>query len=193
MGRPAKFDADQILDAAAALAADGGAAAVTVTAIAARLGAPSGSIYHRYGSRELLLAHLWIRTVRRFQEGFLPASEGDDLAAAVRRAASYTVRWAAEHPAEARLLLDQDVDSLRSRWPEDLGAELSRLNVAAMDAMRRLAGLAGHAELDRVLFALVDIPLAAVRRPLLKGEAIPESATRMVEAAALAVILENVL
>ncbi|WP_084780239.1 TetR family transcriptional regulator [Planobispora rosea] len=47
MGRPAKFGNDQILDAAAELAAEGGQAAVTVAAIAARLGAPSGSICHR--------------------------------------------------------------------------------------------------------------------------------------------------
>lgn len=193
MGRPAKFDADQILDAAAVLAADGGAAAVTVTAIAARLGAPSGSIYHRYGSRDLLLAHLWVRTVRRFQAGFLTATEGDDLAGAVRRSASYTVRWSAEHPAEARLLLAQDADTLRVRWPEDLGEELSRLNVAATEAMTRLAGLAGHTGLERISFALVDIPLAAVRRYLVKGEDIPDSAARMVETAALAVVLENVL
>ncbi|MER6948996.1 TetR/AcrR family transcriptional regulator [Nonomuraea sp. NPDC000554] len=191
MARPAKFDADQILDAAAAVAAESGQGAVTVTAVAARLGAPSGSIYHRYGSRDLLLAHLWIRTVRRFQEGFLHAAETGNLAEAVRRAAAHTVRWSAEHPDEARLLLRYHVEDLRLAWPQELGEELSRLNTASVEAMRRLAERSGHGDLERVVFALVDIPLAAVRRHLSRGGAIPERAARMAEAAALAVVLES--
>ncbi|MET7459728.1 TetR/AcrR family transcriptional regulator [Nonomuraea sp. NPDC005501] len=190
MARPAKFDADQILDAAATVAAESGQDAVTVTAVAARLGAPSGSIYHRYASRDLLLARLWIRTVRRFQEGFLAAVEADDLAEAVRRAAAHTVRWSAAHPEEARLLLRYHVENLRLAWPDELGEELSQLNVASFAAMGRLAER-GHTDLERVVFALVDIPLAAVRRHLSRGGTIPERAARLAEVAALAVVLEN--
>ncbi|GAA0953662.1 TetR/AcrR family transcriptional regulator [Nonomuraea longicatena] len=191
VGRPAKFDADRILDAAAAVAAEGGQGAVTVTAVAARLGAPSGSIYHRYGSRDLLLAHLWIRTVRRFQEGFLEAARTPDPVEAVRRTAAHTVRWSAEHPDEARLLLRHHVDELRLAWPTELGEELSRLNAASMAAMGRIAAGCGHGDLRRVVFALVDVPLAAVRRHLRAGEGSPGEVTRMVETAALAVVLES--
>ncbi|MEU7897973.1 TetR/AcrR family transcriptional regulator [Nonomuraea sp. NPDC049152] len=191
MGRPAKFGADQILDAAAALAAEGGHEAVTITAIAARLGAPSGSIYHRYASRDLLLAHLWIRAVRRFQEGFLPAVRGPDLAEAVRASAAHVVRWSAEHPDEARLLLAHNVAELRERWPVELGEELDRLNTDAMAAMRELASRLPGDALERVTFALVDLPVAAVRRHVLAGRPIPDSAVRLAETAALAVVLES--
>ncbi|MEU7004222.1 TetR/AcrR family transcriptional regulator [Nonomuraea sp. NPDC046570] len=191
MGRPAKFDADQILDAAAAVAAEDGQGAVTVTAVAAHLGAPSGSIYHRYGSRDLLLAHLWIRTVRRFQEGFLEAVRSPDPAEAVRRSAAHTVRWSTEHPDEARLLLRHHIDDLRLTWPQELGEELSRLNTASVQAMEQLATRCGHDDLERIVFALVDIPLAAVRRHLTKGEPIPHRAVRLAETAALAIVLES--
>ncbi|MFD1930557.1 TetR/AcrR family transcriptional regulator [Nonomuraea mangrovi] len=192
MGRPAKFGADQILDAAAALAAEGGHEAVTVTAIAARLGAPSGSIYHRYASRDLLLAHLWIRAVRRFQEGFLSAARVPDLAEAVRASAAHVVRWSAEHQDEARLLLAHNVAELRERWPDELGEELDRLNVDATAALRELAGrLPGDDALERVTFALVDVPVAAVRRHVLAGRTVPDSAVRLAEAAALAIVLES--
>lgn len=190
MARPAKFGADLILDAAAAVAAESGHEAVTITAIAARLGAPSGSIYHRYGSRDLLLAHLWVRTVRRFQEGFLEAIAAADLAQAVRQAAAHTVRWSAGHPDEAVLLLTHHVKDLTERWPDELGEELARLNDGTMRAMAELAERGGCA-LDRVVFALVDVPLAAVRRHLAAGTPIPESAAGMAETAALAVVLET--
>lgn len=190
MARPAKFDTDQILDAAAVVVTESGYTAVTITAIAARLGAPSGSIYHRYGSRDLLLAHLWVRTVRRFQEGFLEAVAAPDPAEAVRLGAAHTVHWSAAHPDEARLLLRHDVKDLHARWPQELGAELERLNEATMRAMTELARRCG-CELERVVFALVDIPLAAVRRHLGAGEPIPESAAGMAEAAAFALVLES--
>lgn len=169
MGRPAKFAADQILDAAAALAAEGGHEAVTVTAVAARIGAPSGSVYHRYGSRDLLLAHLWIRAVRRFQEGFLVAAGAPGLAEAVRAAAAHVVRWSAEHPDEARLLLAHDVAELRERWPAELGEELDGLNTAVAAALRELAARLPGEALERLTFALVDVPVAAVRRHVLAG------------------------
>jgi AcrR family transcriptional regulator len=73
MGRPAKFNTEQILDATAQLVAEGGPGLATVAGIAERLGAPTGSIYHRFNSRDLLLARLWFRTVRRAQEGFVAA------------------------------------------------------------------------------------------------------------------------
>ncbi|MFI6315980.1 TetR/AcrR family transcriptional regulator [Nonomuraea sp. NPDC050556] len=190
MARPAKFDQDGILDAAAAVAAESGHGAVTITAIAARLGAPSGSVYHRYGSRDLLLAHLWIRTVRRFQEGFLAAIAADDLPQAVRQAAAHTVHWSAAHPDEARLLLTHHAGDLTERWPDELGEELARLNDATKRAMADLARRSG-ADLDRVVFALVDVPLAAVRRHLTAGTPIPEGAAGMAETAALAVVLET--
>ena len=54
MGRPRYSHAD-FLAAALAIAAEHGLAAVTVAAIAEHLKAPTGSFYHRFSSRSVLL------------------------------------------------------------------------------------------------------------------------------------------
>lgn len=77
MPRPPRFDADELLDAAVLLAAAGGPAAVTMSAVAQTVGAPSGSVYHRFPGRPALLAEVWLRTVEDFQEGYLAALDGD--------------------------------------------------------------------------------------------------------------------
>lgn len=52
---------ERLLDAAAALLADGGLAAVTVAAVSERSGISNGSLYHRFGDRSGLLAALQVR------------------------------------------------------------------------------------------------------------------------------------
>ncbi len=105
VGRPAKFNSEQILDATAGILAEGGPAQATVAAIAQRLGAPSGSIYHRFESRDLLLARLWIRTVRRAQQGFTAALALPNLEQAAVAAALHIPRWSRQHLPEATVLL----------------------------------------------------------------------------------------
>ena len=48
-------------------------AAATVSRIATSVGAPVGSVYHRFASRDVLMAELWLRTITRFQDGYLAA------------------------------------------------------------------------------------------------------------------------
>ena len=93
MGRNAKFDRDGIVAATLALVAEAGPKAATIAAIAGRLGAPVGSIYHRYPSRELLLAELWMSVVEGYQDGFVAALEGDDAVEAAGASALYMPRW----------------------------------------------------------------------------------------------------
>ena len=69
MPRPASFTLDELLDAAAALLAADGPAAVTMSAVARAAGAPSGSMYHRFPTRAALCGELWIRTEERFHAG----------------------------------------------------------------------------------------------------------------------------
>jgi len=66
MPRPARYTVDELLDAAAALLTDGGPTAVTMSAVARAVGAPSGSMYHRFPTRAALCGGLWIRTEERF-------------------------------------------------------------------------------------------------------------------------------
>ena len=74
MAHPA-FDHADFLDAALALVAKHGPAAVTVAAITARLRAPTGSFYHRFASRDALLGELWLNTVKDFQQGIAAAKQ----------------------------------------------------------------------------------------------------------------------
>jgi AcrR family transcriptional regulator len=177
VGRPAKFDSEQILDTTARIVAEAGPGQATVAAIAQRLGAPSGSIYHRFESRDLLLARLWVRTVRRAQEGFVAALRLPDLEQAALEAALHIPRWSRQHLPEATVLLLYRREDLADRWPEALGAEVAELNkgvdAAVRDFTRRWSGRLTPASLQTVAFALVDMPYGASRRYLLAGKPPP--------------------
>lgn len=185
MARPAKFSEEQLLDAALRLVAAGGPGAATIAAIAAAVGAPVGSLYHRFRSRELLLARLWIRTVRRFQEGFITALGAMDVDDAAIGAALHAVTWARDHPDEARVLLLHRRQDLAAQWPEELGDELGRLNdgveTAMRDHARRRYGSTDEVHLQRLAFALADLPYAAMRRYIAAGQPPPASVDGLVE------------
>jgi AcrR family transcriptional regulator len=192
VGRAPKFGDEAILDAARELIADGGPGAATVTAVAARLGAPSGSIYHRFASRDLLIARLWIRTVRRFQPGFLEALAIGDVDAAATEAMRHTVRWAREHAADARVLLLARREDLLAQWPDELGAELADLNGSVVRAVRSyLTRRYGTSRPDRVAgvrFALLELPYAAVRSHLTRGSLPRPGDEELVVVAGMAVL-----
>ncbi|MDI2129547.1 TetR/AcrR family transcriptional regulator [Yinghuangia seranimata] len=174
MGRKAKFTDDDFFDATLRVIAREGAAACTIADVAAELGAPVGSVYHRFASREELLARLWLRTVRRFQEPYLvvlgAATQGDAESDEPVRA---VFRWVRQHPDEAQLLLLHRRRDLVARMPDGPGAEAATLNDTLEEAFkayaRRRFGRADRAAVERVTFALVDIPYAAIRRHLGAG------------------------
>jgi AcrR family transcriptional regulator len=184
MGRPAKFDTEQILDATAQLVAEGGPDLATVAGIAERLGAPTGSIYHRFDSRDLLLARLWIRTARRAQEGFLVALAQDDVQQAALDAALHIPRWSRSNIDDACVMILYRREQLAKQWPDELGDDLATLNTpikaATRDFIRRRFGSFTKANLDVTSFALVDVPLGAVRRYLVTGKAPPRSVDDLV-------------
>jgi AcrR family transcriptional regulator len=184
VARPARYSADELLDAAAALLAGDGPAAVTMSAVARAVGAPSGSVYHRFPTRAALCGELWMRTEERFQGGFADAlaAPGDTTARCVA-AARFVVQWCRDHPAEAHVLL-AGADALdRSAWPETVTARRNRLH---RRLNRLLAGLA--ADPDRLSAALIDVPYGVVRRHLVAGQRIPKSADSIAEDCAKALI-----
>ena len=176
MARPAKFTDDEILDAALRQVTDG--AGATVAGIAAAVGAPTGSIYHRFPSRDVLVARRWLRTVAQFQDGFVAAVADPDPAAGGRRAVRYFLEWTREHLIEAQLLLlHRRDDLLTDGWPDEVrdraAAVAEQFDDALRDfARRRLGSLAPDAQ-RRAAFAVVDVPFAAVRRHLAVGEPPP--------------------
>lgn len=180
MGRRAKFTEDDFLDAALHLVALGGTRAVTVSAITALLGAPSGSVYHRFASMELLLARLWIRSVRSYQDGLLDALAADDTTAA----ALHMVRWSRGHTDEATVLLLYRKEELAAHWPDELGAELDTLNSAAIAASvahgERRYGRTDREFRERLALAIADLPFAVCRRHLVQGKPPPPEVDDMV-------------
>lgn len=187
MARPSKFTEEQMFDAALRLVASGGPGAATIAGLAGALDAPVGSIYYRFRSRDLLLAQLWLRTVKRFQRGFLDALAGDDLDRAALSAALYVVGWVRDHLDEARLLLlYRREDLLAAQWPDDLTADLAALNTDVEAALR--AHARGRYDRDdpktlgRVTFALVDVPYAAGRRYLAAGKPPPPAVDELIAA-----------
>lgn len=192
MGRIARFTDESILDAALALVSEDGAHGATVVAIAARLGAPSGSIYHRFASRDLILARLWIRTVKQFQVGFLDSLDLADVTAAAKASVAHTLEWSAEHRDEARVLTLYRREDLVALWPDELGEELSTLNdqvkraVLAFTERRFGAVTAETAGLAR--FALIDLPYAAARQAILDDKPPALWLREAVSTAALAVL-----
>jgi AcrR family transcriptional regulator len=183
MGRPARHDTDSLLDAAVRLVEAGGPRALSVAAVAREAGGPSGSVYHRFAGRPALAAALWLRTVERFQEGFLAAlAHGEPP-----RAARHVVAWCREHHGEARILLYGAADFDQDRWSDDERAALDAMNARVFAAVRGLGG-----DLDKVTLALVDLPAALVRRHLRAGAAIPARAEDLAEETAV-LLLETCL
>lgn len=170
MGRRPQFSADEILDAALTLVVDDGPGAATATAIGRAIGAPSGSVYHRFASRDELMARLWLRTIIRYQDGVVEALTIDDPDGAARAVVAHCFDWTAAHPGESALLVQYDKRDLTQSWPDTLATELRKHNRSARAALRGYArrrfGDDGPEVMDRVAFALVDLPYAAVRRHL---------------------------
>ncbi len=117
MGRSPKFSRHDMLRAALELAADAGPHALTIASLAAELGAPTGSIYHRFDGREQILAELWMQTVEGFQSDFIAALARADDAQGAIAAVRRTLDWTRRHVREARLLLlHRRRPRLRLRW-----------------------------------------------------------------------------
>lgn len=194
MARPLLHRPDVILDAARDLVASGGRRAATVRAIEAASRAPSGSIYHRFGSQDRVLLEAWVRAVRRFQEGFLAALERAPAIEAAVAGALWTPRFADEHRADATLLLQYSRDDLLRSPIIDLALleDVEGLNDPAEKALRRLAahlyGPTGRAGYEAVRLAVVDLPHGAVRGHLARQQPLPRELPERLEAAVRAAL-----
>jgi AcrR family transcriptional regulator len=162
---------------------------VTVSSVAGSLGAPTGSFYHRFPSRDALLGVLWLRTVREFQVGVAAALDaGDGL-----RAALHTPAWARQHPEKGRLLLLYHRDDfVQGEWPDGLRegvAEHTKQGIARVDQFARLTfGQTGPDEIRRAQFLLAELPVGLVRRHLRSGETPPPIVDELIRVTYRAVV-----
>ncbi|BBY23014.1 TetR/AcrR family transcriptional regulator [Mycobacterium stomatepiae] len=168
MAPPRKHETDVILDAARALVLEGGPRAASVAAIAKSSGAPAGTLYHRFGNRDGILAAAWLRALERFQSRAMAADLDTPADTAVAMAVA-AISFARELPEDARLLLtirptdllDEEPDAKFQETVVAMNAPLTeRVGVLA----RKLYGRRDSRSVDAVARAIVDLPYAVVRR-----------------------------
>lgn len=185
---------EEILAAVRELLLEGGPRHVTTAAVSARSGAPTGSLYHRFGSRSVMIAELWVRTIRRFHAFVFAATDAAEpgLPRALALARS-VIDFSARFPADARLLLVASREELGRdpELPAELVEELRTLNAPvgelARQLCRELYGRVSPAGVERVLLAVVGLPYTAVRGRLLQDRD-PSGLWPLVEQAARAIL-----
>jgi AcrR family transcriptional regulator len=184
MPRAPRFTRQDLIDAAIRVCVRHGPGALTIDAVARMAGAPTGSIYHRFASRQDLLAETWLATMAAFQAGFVAAlretSEPPGLAAAL-----FPVQWARSNPEAARLLvLYRRQDLVRGELPERLREAARQLAAELGEAIARFAlnafGDRSLAAKQRAAFLVLDLPNAAMRRYLAAGISPPEDVDELV-------------
>lgn len=183
-----------MLDAARDVLLEEGLPSMTMEAIATASGAPTGTLYHRFRSRDELIARLWMRAVYRSQASFVAAMERDDAKEAAIAAAMSIVDFCEEHPADARLLAVYRREDLIRAAPEGAAEELEVLNRpverAVAQLAKRLYRKRSRAALDRTLLAVFDLPYGAARRYLITGSPLPTTLRSDIRRAAMAVVDE---
>jgi AcrR family transcriptional regulator len=190
--RPALHDSEAVLDATRELILDVGPRGTGIREISRRSRAPSGSLYHRFSSRDNLVALAWLRAVRRFQAGYVQALERQDPGEAIREAIAWAVEYALREPRDTRLLFSHSQADLLDGAPapetiRELSAANDRLEAALRDLSRRLFKSASRAALEQVSNAVIDLPYAVLRRHLLARTLSPHTIAPL-QAAALAIV-----
>ena len=195
MPRQRVHSVDDLLDVAERLVTDGDPAGLTLRALAAGAGASNGTIYHAFGSREELLARLWLRATARL--GTLledavrdPAASGPD---AVVAAALAPVALTRKHPASARLFFAQRSDQLFSaELPGELTAALTtgrrRFGELLATLAERVWARRDRPAVEAIATCVVDVPGGIVRRALLEGRPVDATSERRIEAAVRAIL-----
>lgn len=166
MAKPALYSREEILDAAVRAAHERGHAA-TVADVTALLGAPSGSIYHRFASREALFASAWIQCVRRFHASFPRVVAIEDPVEAIVATGLLIPRFCRAHPAEARTLTLFRYADLVASPPRGVEHDLDGLNDPVQahiaDLTGRRFGRVRKRGLALVALAARDTPYGMVR------------------------------
>lgn len=172
MARPAKFSHEQILDAALAAVAAHGTAA-TLSQVCTRIGAPVGSVYHRFPTREHLFIALWLRSIRRFHVGLLDATAIADPGQALTASAVHIPRYCRQHPDEALAMTLYRQQSLLHQAPADLLDDVrtvnDQVNAELSSLCRRRYGRRTARRLSIVTAAVRQCPYGLVR-PYVGGQ-----------------------
>jgi AcrR family transcriptional regulator len=190
MPRPQVYDRDAMLDAAEALAVEGGVKAVTIRAVSEWAGISNGAIYHAFGSRGGLVGRAWVRAARRFLTLQQQAVEAEDEPVrAVIAAADAPAVFSEQYPMSARLWLAIPREDLIGDAPADVQAELSALDSDLRDMLIRLS-IAMWDRKDAASVAVIEDCVVGLPTGLMLRRPMPPTAdTRHRLAAAVQAIL----
>ncbi|MCW9034662.1 MAG: TetR/AcrR family transcriptional regulator [Rhodospirillales bacterium] len=159
---------------------------VTLQSIVKETGVSVGSLYHRYNSREELLARTWLDAVKGFHSYFLRELESQKEDAGAR-AAMATPRFCRAERARAIVLsCCRQSEFLSSETPKELRDEIGSINDKAFKAVREYAKHSGYS-LEACKLGLVAFPLGAVRQ-YLPSHKVPTAVDEYVAAAFRAVV-----
>ena len=188
MPRPRVHDLDAMLDAAETLVGAGGPAALTLRNLAHTTGAPVGTLTHAFGSRDALVARLWLRAARSFlerQEDRVAAALPASPVAATVAAALTPLVLLAERPAAAAVLLGYRREDLLR--PGAVTGELHAVEGRFVALLVRLAealwSRRDAGAVETVTVCVVDIPTGLLRRHLRSGRGVPPGTARHLRAA----------
>ncbi|MGA2781980.1 MAG: TetR/AcrR family transcriptional regulator [Smithella sp.] len=180
MGRKAYFKNEEFIDSAIQIIAEEGLGALTIAGLSTRVTAPIGSVYHRFPSRDALLAELWLNIIESFQNEWLKTLQTDGLQATL-----FCMQWVRTHPSEARVMLLYRIDDLTSGdWPKDLQKRAQRLFKELQEGIaaftKKQFGRVTKEYIDRTLFAIHDAPMGILRRYLQENKIPPQSVADLI-------------
>jgi AcrR family transcriptional regulator len=161
MGRDRLHSEDALLDAARSVVLSGGVRAATMANLSAASGAPTGSLYHAFGSRQGVLAALWLRATERSQRLWIEAeaSQPDDPVDAGVAMALSVLAFARREPDDVRVLM-----ALRPEDFPEIVVDLDAYNKPIHAGLRRLATrLDGPDAGLRAHLATVELPYGSLR------------------------------
>lgn len=184
MGRRSTFSDQLVFTAVSSQIALGGE--FKIWELAQSTGVSIGSLYHRYGSREGLLAAAWLDAQLSSLEPFLSALGGPGLEAG-EAAALAMPKFARQHYDKAVILcLGRHETLLTENAPKEYSAASEEANKNARKALRDFA-TREKLSMQACMHGIVAFPLAAVKL-YLPYKRVPNSVDGFVRAAYHSVI-----
>ncbi len=154
---------------------------VTLQNVVADTGVSIGSLYHKYGSREVLLARTWIDAVKASQAEFLKAL-GSEHESAGELAALATPKFCRKDRGRAIILACcRKSEFITDALPDEIRQEIDSINDKMLVAIKQYSKQSGLS-LDACMMGFVAFPLGAVRM-YLPDKPVPKSVDDYVLAA----------
>ncbi|MEU6135119.1 TetR/AcrR family transcriptional regulator [Nocardioides sp. NPDC047086] len=194
MSRQRLHTLDDLLDVAEQIVTSGDPSGLTLRSLAAATGASNGTIYHAFGSKDVLLARLWLRSWCRLRdlmaESMGEGATGEDAVVAV---ALTPVEFVRRFPASARLFFAQRRDQLFSAdLPPEIETELAAVQEKFVEVLITLArgvwDRGDRVAVEAIAVCVVDLPGGILRRCILENREADEATAARLEAAVRAIL-----